>query len=357
MNTAKKIAFLDRDGTLIYEPADKQVDRLDKLALLPGVIPALLELRDAGYEFVMVTNQDGLGTDSFPEEDFRLPQDFTIALFASQGIEFAEIFVCPHRDEDGCACRKPKTGLLDDFLGKTNIDREKSVVVGDRETDVELANKLGLPGILIDPDDGQAWPDIVKTLLGQARRARVKRTTKETDIDVRVDLNSEDPITVSTGIGFFDHMLEQIAKHGGFALNLSCQGDLRVDEHHTVEDTGLALGEALRQALGDKMGIARYGFLLPMDEARAQVALDLSNRPYFVFEGEFPREQVGELPTEMVTHFFRSLSESLRAALHISVQGENTHHMIEACFKATGRAIRQAKAREGTQLPTTKGSL
>ncbi len=357
MSTQKKIAFVDRDGTLIYEPADKQVDRLDKVALLPGVIPALLKLKSAGYEFVMVTNQDGLGTASFPEEDFRIAQDFTLELFASQGIEFAQVFVCPHRDEDACACRKPKTGLLDAFMRSTELDRSKCFVVGDRETDVELAKNLGLPGILIDPDDPQAWSNIVAGLLSTARQAQVKRRTKETDIDVRVDLDREDPIDVATGIGFFDHMLEQIAKHGGFALTLSCQGDLQVDEHHTVEDTGLALGEALRQALGDKLGIARYGFLLPMDEARAQVAMDLSNRPYFVFEGDFPRAQVGELPTEMVTHFFRSLSESLRAALHISVQGENTHHMVEACFKATGRAIRQAKAREGTQLPTTKGSL
>lgn len=357
MTSPLKIAFLDRDGTLIREPLDEQVDSLDKVELVPGVVTALLRLKAAGYVFVMVSNQDGLGTSSFPERDFLRVQDFVIRLFLSQDIEFLEVFICPHRPSDDCGCRKPRTGLLDDFLAKTTIDPLASVVIGDRETDLELARNLGIRGLRLDPDNRGDWQAIANQLADAPRRAQVRRETRETRVQVTVDLDSEEPIEVKTGIGFFDHMLEQIAKHGGFSLRLRCDGDLDVDEHHTVEDTALALGEALREALGDKRGIARYGFLLPMDEARAQVALDLSNRPYFVFEGEFPRDMVGQFPTEMVTHFFRSLAESLRAALHISVQGENTHHLVESCFKAVGRALRQAKTREGSTLPSTKGSL
>jgi len=357
MTDPRKIAFLDRDGTLILEPEDEQVDRLDKVALVPGVVAALHSLEAAGYEFVMISNQDGLGTSSFPDADFRTVQDFVVQLFASQGIQFLEVFICPHRPGDGCSCRKPQTGLVDEFLASNAVDRETSVVIGDRDTDLELARNLGMAGIRIDPSNPGDWNAIAQQLTAPPRRAMVNRETRETRVNVSVDLDAEGPIEVQTGIGFFDHMLEQIAKHGGFSLRLSCDGDLEVDEHHTVEDTALSLGEALRDALGDKRGIARYGFLLPMDEARAQVALDLSNRPYFVFEGEFPRDLVGQFPTEMVTHFFRSLAESLRAALHISVQGENTHHMVESCFKATGRAFRQAKARVGSELPSTKGTL
>ncbi len=352
-----KIAFLDRDGTLIFEPADEQVDRLDKVALVPGVIPALLRLRDAGYRFAMVTNQDGLGTASFPEPDFRRVQDFVLALFASQGIVFDEIFICPHRPADGCACRKPKTGLLTDFLRHTPLDRSASVVIGDRTTDLELAANLGLRGLRIDPADVRAWSALAHELVDLPRTAAVHRHTTETRIDCRVDLDAEDPIHVSTGIGFFDHMLQQLARHGGFALELECRGDLDVDEHHTVEDTALALGEALRQALGTKRGIGRYGFVLPMDEAQARVAVDLSGRAASVFEGDFARDRVGELPTELVPHFFRSLADSLGAAIHVAVEGENAHHMIEACFKGTGRALRQACARQGSALPSTKGVL
>ncbi len=352
-----RIAFLDRDGTLIIEPPDQQIDRLDKLALVPGVVPALLRLRDAGYEFVMVTNQDGLGTASFPESDFRIPQAFLLDLLASQGIEFREVFVCPHTAADGCACRKPHTGLLTRFLSMTPLDRAASVVIGDRATDLELAANLGLRGIRIDPRDPRAWDAIAHALVDQPRTASVRRATRETSIQCSVDLDTEGPIAVSTGIGFFDHMLEQLAKHGGFALKLECEGDLAVDEHHTVEDCALALGEALRQALGAKRGIGRYGFLLPMDEAQARVAIDLSGRAYFVFEGTFPRAEVGGLPTELVPHFFRSLADSLGAAVHVAVTGENSHHMVEACFKGSGRALRQAFARVGTELPSTKGVL
>jgi imidazoleglycerol-phosphate dehydratase/histidinol-phosphatase len=357
MATAAKIAFLDRDGTLIIEPADEQVDRLDKIALVPGVIPALLRLREAGYEFAMVTNQDGLGTASFPEADFRRVQDFVLGLFRSQGIDFAHVFVCPHKPADGCSCRKPNPGILGEAARSLNFDRERSFVAGDRETDLEFARNIGVPGYRVDPTDAACWARIVHELLDQPRTASVLRATRETRIEVSVDLDAEQPVAVHTGIGFFDHMLEQIARHGGFALTVNCSGDLHVDEHHTVEDVALTLGAALRQALGDKRGIARYGFVLPMDEAWVQVALDLSGRACLVFKGKFPRPEVGQLPTEMVPHFFRSLADSLGANLHITVRGDNTHHMIEACFKGLGRTLRQAIARSGQSLPSTKGSL
>jgi len=358
---AEKIAFVDRDGTLIWEPPDEQVDRLDKISLIPGVIPALLRLKDAGYQFVMITNQDGRGTESFPEEAFRICQDFVVELFNSQGIGFREVFVCPHFPGDGCNCRKPLPGHIGAFMTQVDVDRDASFVVGDRDTDLEFAANIGLQGFRLADRDGRngglTWGSIARDIVDRPRRATVARKTKETDIRVTVDLDATNPIEVTTGIGFFDHMLEQVASHGGFSLQLTCAGDLNVDEHHTVEDVALALGEAVREALGDKRGIARYGFTLPMDEARAQVAIDLSGRPFFVFEGEFGRDSVGELPTELVPHFFRSLSGSLGAAWHLSVTGDNTHHQIEACFKAAGRALRQATARTGTELPSTKGTL
>lgn len=357
MTSATRIAFLDRDGTLIVEPPDEQVDRLDKVALVPGVIPALLRLRDAGWEFVMVTNQDGLGTESFPEPAFREVQDFVLALFASQGIRFRDVFVCPHRPGDGCSCRKPSPGLLGEFLREVPFDRAASFVAGDRDTDLDLARNLGIAGYRIDPRDPDSWPVLARTLVDAPRVAEVVRRTAETSIRVKVDLDADGPSKVSTGIGFFDHMIDQIARHGGFALELRCEGDLHVDEHHTVEDVAIALGEALRVALGDKRGIGRFGFVLPMDETRAQVTLDLSGRPFLVFEGRFPRQEVGGLPTELVPHFFRSLADSLGANLHVQVQGENTHHMVEACFKATGRALRPALARAGHAMPSTKGRL
>jgi imidazoleglycerol-phosphate dehydratase/histidinol-phosphatase len=357
--SGKRVLFIDRDGTLIEEPPDEQIDSLQKLRLLPGVIPALLSLRDAGYAFVMVSNQDGLGTASFPEATFREPHEFLRNLLASQGIRFEAELICPHFARDGCTCRKPKTGLLDPYLRDNPIDRASSYVIGDRETDLELARNLGVEGVLVGSKRGAGanWAEIAARLIARERRTQIHRKTKETDIDVEVDLDRESPIQVSTGLGFFDHMLEQIAKHGGFSLQLTCRGDLHIDEHHTVEDCALALGTALKTALGDKRGIHRYGFLLPMDEALAQVAIDLSGRPYFVFEGTFGREQVGQLPTELVPHFFRSLAETLGAAINIKVSGENTHHMIEACFKAVGRALRQAFRVTDTELPSTKGLL
>jgi len=351
----KKVLFIDRDGTLIVEPPDFQVDELAKVGLVSGVIPALLELKDAGYRFVMVTNQDGLGTDSFPQQDFDTCHAHVLALFATQGIEFDEVFICPHLPDDRCDCRKPRTGLLTRYLAANDIDLPRSAVIGDRSTDLELAERIGIAGLKIG--SGCGWPEIVERLCHSDRRATVVRETKETRIELNVNLDSNFDSDVATGIGFFDHMLEQIAKHGGFQMKLRCDGDLHIDEHHTVEDIAICLGSALRDALGDKRGIGRYGFVLPMDESLAQVAIDLSGRGAFVFTGVFPRDTVGELSTEMVRHFFRSLAESLGAAIHIDVAGENTHHMVEACFKAVGRALRQAMRIEDDQLPSTKGVL
>jgi len=352
----KPVLFLDRDGTLIMEPDDFQVDAVEKVALVPGVIRALQELLEHGYELVMVSNQDGLGTDAFPQADFERCHDHMLKLFESQGIRFAETFICPHLPDDGCDCRKPRTGLLMRYLAATPIDTARSAVVGDRDTDLELAAKLGLEGFKVG-EGAMSWKEITTALCYRKRLATISRNTRETEIAVEVNLDAVDEAVVSTGIGFFDHMLEQVAKHGGFKLKLEVRGDLHVDEHHTVEDTAISLGQALKEALGDKRGIGRYGFVLPMDESEAQVSLDLSGRGVFVFNGRFPRDQVGGLPTEMVEHFFRSLAESLGAALHLRVSGENAHHMVEGCFKSVGRALRQAIRAEGSELPTTKGLL
>ena len=357
--TGRRIIFVDRDGTLITEPPDEQVDSLAKIRLLPGVIPALLALRRAGFGFVMVTNQDGLGTPSLPTAAFEAPQAFLLDLFGSQGITFDAVFVCPHFKADGCACRKPNTGLVDAYIAANPLDTAHSFMVGDRDTDLEFAAKLGIQGLRVREHGASAetWAAIAARILAGSRRAQIHRATKETTVDIELDLGSEGPSRIATGLGFFDHMLEQIAKHGGFALQLECRGDLHIDEHHTIEDCALALGTAFRAALGDKRGIARYGFLLAMDEAEAQVALDLSGRPYFVWEGRFSRDQVGGLPTELVPHFFRSFAETLGAALHIRVSGDNTHHMVESCFKGVGRSLRQAIRVDGEELPSTKGIL
>ena len=354
-----RVVFVDRDGTLIEAPADDRADRLEEVRLLPDVIAALQDLQRAGFIFVLVSNQDGLGTEFLSRSAFDAAQTFLLALFASQGIAFDGVFICPHFEHEDCACRKPRTGLVDDYLSGQAIDKSASFMIGDRDTDLEFAAALGIAGIRVQArgPESESWPAIAQRILGATRRAHVRRTTKETDVQIDLDLSREGPSRISTGLGFFDHMLEQIARHAGFALTLICKGDLHIDEHHTIEDCALALGTALRQALGDKRGIARYGFLLAMDEAEAQIALDLSGRPYFVWEGSFNRERVGELPTELVPHFFRSLAETLGAALHVTVRGDNTHHMIEACFKGVGRSLRQAIRIEGRELPSTKGSL
>ena len=353
---SRRILFVDRDGCLIEEPEDKQIDSYEKLSLLPGVIAALQRIVAAGYELVMVTNQDGLGTSSFPKAHFDGPHDLLMRILASQGVRFREVLIDRSLPHEGRDTRKPGTGMMRPYLADDSWVRADSAMVGDRETDLQFAANMGVRGFRVGPN-GLSWEDIAHQLLDRPRMAEVTRNTKETRIKVRVDLDRQAEPVAHTGLGFFDHMLEQIGKHGGFALLVECDGDTKVDEHHTIEDCALALGQALRQALGDKRGIARYGFTLPMDESQASAALDLSGRPYFVFDGHFPRERVGDVPTELVPHFFRSLCDTLGANLHLAVQGENAHHMVEACFKVTARVLRQAIRREGDELPSTKGAL
>ena len=353
---SRKILFVDRDGCLIDEPADEQIDSYEKLSLLPGVIAALQRIVAAGYELVMVTNQDGLGTDRFPQAHFDGPHDLMMRIFASQGVRFRDVLIDRSFPHEGLDTRKPGIGMMRRYLADDGWLRADSAMIGDRETDLKFAANMGVRGFLVGPK-GVSWEDIAHQLLDRPRIAEVVRNTKETRIKVRVDLDGQQEPVAHTGLGFFDHMLEQIGKHGGFALQIECTGDTKVDEHHTIEDCALALGQALRQALGDKRGIGRYGFTLPMDESQASAALDLSGRPYFVFEGDFPRERVGDVPTELVPHFFRSLCDTLGANLHLAVKGENAHHMVEACFKVTARVLRQAIRREGDELPSTKGSL
>ena len=357
ISATPRIVFVDRDGTLIEEPPDEQIDSYAKFRLVPGAIAALRRLVDAGYELVMVSNQDGLGTPSFPEADFMGPQQLLLDILAGEGIRFREILLDRSRPEDRAATRKPAVGLVRHYLEACGLDRERSAVVGDRETDLEFARNIGVRGLRLGADGD--WAAIARALVERARTARVVRETRETRLAVRIDLDSAERPRIATGIGFLDHMIEQLAVHGRFALDLRCDGDLDVDEHHTVEDSALGLGQALREALGDRRGIGRYGFVLPMDESLAHAAIDLSGRAFFVFDGAFPRDRVGALPTELVPHFFRSLCDALGATLHLDVRGENTHHMVEACFKVVGRALRQALSRDSraTGVPSSKGVL
>ena len=354
------ILFIDRDGTLIEEPADFQIDAYDKLRFVPGVIPALLKLRDAGYEFVMVSNQDGLGSEHYPQADFDGPHGLMMQVFESQGITFREVLIDTSWPEENLPTRKPGLGLVMHYLRERSFDPARSAMVGDRETDNAFAANLGIRAFQLRTAQFGGewdWAGIAHELADAPRRAEVRRDTRETQVRIRVNLDRVAEPVISTGLPFYDHMLEQIGKHGGFALEVQTTGDLHIDEHHTVEDTALALGQALREALGDKRGIGRYGFTLPMDEAQASVALDFSGRPWLVFEGEFSREKVGDLPTELVPHFFRSLSDAAGLNLHLSVRGDNDHHKVEAAFKALARALRQAIRREGKELPSTKGAL
>ena len=351
----RKVLFVDRDGTLVAE-RKSLADSVEQ-PLVAGVIPALLRLKAAGYQFVIVTNQPGLGGADNPRGPFEQADQRLLALLASQGIRFIGNFICSHTPEAHCSCRKPAIGLVRDFVNAEPLDRERSAVVGDRDSDVELARNLGIQGFKLGSPGAETWESIAHLLVDRPRIATVQRRTKETDIRVAVDLDSEAEPRAKTGLGFFDHMLEQLGKHGGFKLDVQCAGDLHIDEHHTVEDVALTLGQALKEALGDKRGIQRYGFLLPMDEADAEASIDLGGRPFLVFEAKFARDRVGDLPTELVPHFFRSLAETLGAAIHIRVRGENTHHMVEVCFKAVARALRQAFERQGDELPTTKGRL
>lgn len=362
----KKVLFIDRDGTLIIEPpTDYQVDSLEKLEFYPGVFQNLSKIaRELDYLLVMVTNQDGLGTDSFPEETFWPAHNKMLKAFENEGIIFDEILIDRSFPEDNLPTRKPGTALLTHYI-KGNYDLTNSFVIGDRYTDLELAKNLGTKAIYLsdEKDSGAAlttqnWTEIYTFLSSQPRRALSERITNETAISVEINLDGSGKSNISTGLGFFDHMLEQIARHGNLDLNIKVDGDLHIDEHHTIEDTGLTLGEAFTKAIGSKKGIERYGFLLPMDDCLAQVAIDFGGRPWMVWDAEFKREKIGEMPTEMFSHFFKSFSDSARCNLNIKAEGQNEHHKIEAIFKAFAKAIKMALSKtENFNIPSTKGVL
>ena len=351
----KKAIFIDRDGTLLREPADEQIDSLQKFEFMPGAISGLLALKDLGYELVMASNQDGLGTPSFPEADFWPAQNLLLQTLAGEGIRFDDILIDPSLPEEHSPNRKPGTGMFGKYMDGS-YDLGACWVIGDRPTDRALAGNLGAKSLLVSE---MSWAEIAETIRSSERSATVERRTAETDIRVRVDLDGRGPSGVDTGLKFFDHMLSQLITHGGIALEISCRGDLEVDEHHTIEDVGIALGEALRQALGDKRGIDRYGFALPMDESRALVLLDFGGRSELVWDVVFTREYVGDVPTEMFKHFFKSLSDAMRANLYVQARGENNHHLAEGVFKAFARSLKQAVRRDvfRSDLPSSKGLL
>ena len=377
----KKVLFIDRDGTIVLEPADLQLDSLDKLEFYPNAFQYLAKIaNELDYELAMVTNQDGLGTDSFPEDTFWPTQNFILRAFENEGILFDDIFIDRSFPADNAPTRKPRTGMLTKYLNNPDYGLANSFVLGDRLTDVELAKNLGAKAIFMNTTDGagsteilskreeldetivlqtMSWKEIYEFLKLEARSASITRKTHETDIFINVNLDGTGKSKIDTGIAFFDHMLDQISRHGQMDLEIVVKGDLEVDEHHTIEDTAIALGEVFAKALGNKLGIERYGFCLPMDDCLAQVAIDFGGRNWLVWETEFKREMVGKMPTEMFYHFFKSFSDGAKANINIKAEGINEHHKIEAIFKAFAKAIKVAVKRDTEKmiLPSTKGML
>ena len=361
----KKVLFIDRDGTLLLNPPDEQVDSFEKMELYPGVITALARIcRETDFELVMVTNQDGLGTHTFPEETFWPVHNKMLDILRGEGIVFSEIFIDPTRDEDNAPTRKPGTAMLTKYLS-TGVNIKESYVIGDRVTDIVFAKNLGCNAIWISSERSEeavlcttSWEEIHSFLTSQPRRSLIRRKTSETEITVEINLDGSGKADISSGLGFLDHMLEQIPRHSGIDLKIDAFGDLGIDEHHTIEDIAISLGMAFKEAIGGKKGIGRYGFVLPMDDCLAQVAIDFSGRAYLVWDVEFTREKIGELPTEMFNHIFRSFSESAGCNLNIKAEGENEHHKIESVFKAFSRAVKMAVTKGGDyRVPSTKNSL
>lgn len=362
----KKVLFIDRDGTLIIEPEDFQIDTLEKLEFYPGVFQNLSKIvRELDYELVMVTNQDGLGTESFLVEDFTPPHEKMLKAFRNENILFQDILIDKSFEYENLSTRKPGTGMLNQYI-YGNYDLKNSFVIGDRTTDIQLAKNLGTKAIFISNSENNEaeltttkWEDIYQYLKQIPRKAKVFRKTNETEIEIEINLDGKGKSDISTGLYFFDHMLEQISKHGNLDLMIKVKGDLQVDEHHTIEDTGIVLGEAILKALGNKKGIERYGFLLPMDDCLAQVAVDFGGRPWLEWEAIFKREKIGDVPAEMFFHFFKSLTDSAKCNLNIKAEGDNEHHKIESIFKAFAKAVKMAVQQTDTNfnIPSTKGSL
>ena len=363
----RKILFLDRDGTIIKEPEDQQIDSLEKLEFVPGIFSALKTLiNQFDYELVMVSNQDGLGTCSYPMESFDLVQEKLIKTLKGEGIEFKEVLIDTTFPEEKSPNRKPEIGLVKNYLNEL-LDYDKSFVIGDRLTDLQLAKNMNIKGILLgdirlDTNEFKVcsnWVEIVEVIRSNYRTVEYIRKTNETDIQIKISLDGTGRSEISSGIKFFDHMLEQLAKHSGMDLRIKVKGDLDIDEHHTIEDTAIALGETLKKALGNKKGIERYGFTLPMDDCLAQIAIDFGGRPWLVWEADFKREKIGDMPTEMFYHFFKSFSDAAQCNLNIKAEGTNEHHKIESIFKALAKAIKIAIKQDvnSMQIPSTKGVL